>query len=517
MANKLADMSKVRKVILMHHQGSSKLFISKYLSLSRNTVKKYIALYQLLNLKIEDINQRTDGELEDLFSNNKTQTITPKLQGVYNYFPYMERQLKKTGVTKQMMWQEYYKKHPNGLKSSQFCEYYQRWSKKVNPVMHMNHKAGDKMFVDYAGKTLQIVDKESGEITQVQFFVAILGASQYTYAEASLSQKKEDFIQSVENALHYFKGVPAAIVPDNLKAAVTKSSRYEPTINETFLDFAEHYGTAILPARAYKPRDKSLAEGAVRIMYQRIYTKINKQTFYSVKHINQAIWKELEVHNNLNLTGRNCSRKMLFNEIEKTELSPLPLQRYEIKLMAQATVILNGHVLLGKDKHYYSVPYQYISKKVKIMFTSDTVEIFYKYNRIASHKRNMRPFNYTTVKEHMASEHQFVSEWSPQRFINWAASIDEDVKVFITRLLEIKHHPEQAYKSCMGVLSFAKKVGNQRLINACKRALEYGVYNYKIIQNILEKGLDNLKDESLDEDQLKLPGHDNIRGDQYYK
>lgn len=517
MANKLADMSKVRKVILMHHQGSSKLFISKYLSLSRNTVKKYIALYQLLKLQIEDINQRTDAELEDLFSNSKTQTITPKLQAIYSFFPYMERELKKTGVTKQIMWQEYYKKHPGGLKSSQFCEHYLRWSKKVNPVMHMNHKAGDKMFVDYAGKTLQILDKHSGEITDVQFFVAILGSSQYTYAEASLSQKKEDFIQSVENAMHYFTGVPAAVVPDNLKAAVTKSSRYEPTINETFLDFAEHYGTAILPARAYKPRDKSLAEGVVRILYQRIYTKLNKHTFYSVKELNQAIWKELEVHNNLNLTGRNCSRRQLFDEIEKQELSPLPLHRYEIKQISHSTVILNGHVLLGKDKHYYSVPYQYIRKKVKIMYTSDTVEIFYKYNRIASHKRDLRPYNYTTVKEHLASEHQFVSEWTPQRFINWAASIDEDVKVFITRLLEVKPHPEQAYKSCMGVLSFAKKAGSERLINACRRALEYNVYNYKIIQNILENGLDKLKDDSLDENQLKLPRHDNIRGDQYYK
>lgn len=517
MANKLADMSKVRKVIVMHHQGSSKLFISKYLSLSRNTVKKYIALYQLLNLKIEEIHQRTDAELEDLFSSSKTQTITPRLQAVYDFFPYMERQLKKTGVTKQMMWGEYYKKHPDGLKSSQFCEHYLRWSKKVNPVMHMNHKAGDKMFVDYAGKTLKILDKDTGEITELQFFVAILGASQYTYAEATLSQKKEDFIQSVENALYYYKGVPAAIVPDNLKAAVTKSSRYEPTINETFLDFAEHYGTAILPARAYKPRDKSLAEGAVRILYRRIYTKINKQTFFSVKQINQAIWKELEVHNNLNLTGRNCSRRTLFNEVEKQELSALPLHRYEIKQISQATVILNGHVLLGQDKHYYSVPYQYIRKKVKIMYTSDTVEIFYKYNRIASHKRDLRPFNYTTEKDHLASEHQFVSDWNPQRFINWAESIDKDVKVFITRLLEIKPHPEQAYKSCMGVLSFAKKVGNQRLINACKRALEYGVYNYKIIQNILEKGLDNLYEETTDESQLKLPGHENIRGDRYYK
>lgn len=514
MANKLTDMSKVRKVIQLHHQGKSKLFISKYLTLSRNTVKKYIALYQLLNLSIEDINKKSDADLESLFSKNKEDILSPKLQAVYAFFPYMERELKKTGITKQRMWEEYYSKHPDGLKSSQFCDYYLKWSKKVNPVMHMNHKAGDKMFVDYAGKTLELTDRESGEIREVQFFVAILGASQYTYAEASMSQKKEDFIASVENALHYFQGVPAAIVPDNLKSAVIKSSKYEPTLNETFLDFAEYYGTTILPARAYKPRDKSLAEGAVKILYQRIYPCLRGKLFYSLNDLNKAIWKELEAHNNKKLSGRPNSRKQLFIEDEKDKLSPLPQERYEIKQLSFATVMQNGHVMLGKDKHYYSVPYQYIRKKVKLVYTSQRVDVFYKYNRIATHTRQLKPYNYTTIVEHLASAHQFVTEWTPQRFINWAASIDESVKEFIIGLLENKQHPEQAYKSCMGVLSFAKKVGDQRLTNACKRALDHHIYNYKIIQKILQNGLDQLNTES--EQDQKLPFHKNIRGQKYY-
>lgn len=513
MANKKTDMSKVRKVIQLYHQKRGKQFISKYLSISRNTVKKYITLYQLLNLSIDDINQKSDGELEALFSNNKTQTLSPKLKAVYDFFPYMERELKKTGVTKWAMWEEYYKKYPDGLKSSQFCEHYKRWSKRVNPVMHMNHKAGDKMFVDYAGKTLEIVNKDTGEVTEVQFFVAILGASQYTYAEASMSQKKEDFIASTENALHFFGGVPAAIVPDNLKSAVIKSNRYEPTINETFLDFAEHYETTILPARAYKPRDKSLVEGAVRILYQRIYPVIKKKVFYSLRDLNKAIWKELELHNNRKLTGRPQSRLDMFNDIERDQLSPLPVERYEIKEMAFATVMQNGHVLLSKDKHYYSVPYQYIRKKVKIMYTSDKVEIFHKYNRIAIHKRKQQPYNYTTIKEHLATTYQFITEWTPQRFINWAASIDDDVKVYITNLLERKQHPEQAYKSCMGVLSYVKKVGQERLIKACRRAIDFDTYNYKIIQSILENGLDKLIEDQTDKD---LPDHNNIRGENYF-
>jgi len=514
MANKMTDMSKVRKVIQLYNQKKGKLFISKYLSISRNTVKKYIALYQLLNLTIDDINNRSDAELEALFSNSKTQTLSPKLKAVYDFFPLMERELKKTGVTKQIMWEEYYRKHPDGLKVSQFCEHYKRWSKRVNPVMHMNHKAGDKMFIDYAGKTLEVVDKATGEATEVQFYVAILGASQYTYAEASMSQRKEDFVASTENALHFFGGVPAAIVPDNLKSAVIKSNRYEPTINETFLDFAEHYETTILPARAYKPRDKSLAEGVVRILYQRIYPVLRKQVFYSLKDLNKAIWEELEVHNNKKLTGRPQSRLEMFIDIEKDTLSPLPVERYEIKQMAFATVMQNGHVLLSKDKHYYSVPYQHIRKKVKIMYTSDKVEIYHKYIRIAIHKRNMQPFTYTTIKEHLATTHLFITEWTPQRFINWAGTIDEDVKIYITNLLERKQHPEQAYKSCMGVLSYAKKVGHERLTRACRRAIDFNTYNYKIIQSILENGLDKLIEENTDKN---LPDHNNIRGENYYE
>lgn len=513
MANKKIEMSKVRKCIVLHHQGQSKSFISKYLHLSRNTVKKYINLYKILNLNINTINNKSDDELEKLFS-KAVPELTPKLQAVYDIFPYMEKELKKTGVTKQIIWEEYIAKHPDGLRSSQFMDRYNIWSKKVNPVMHMNHKSGDKMYIDYAGKTLQIVDKETGEIKDVQFFVAILGASGYTYAEASMSQQKEDFIKSVENSLHFYEGVPAAIVPDNLKSAVTKSSKYEPTINETFLDFSDHYGTVILPARAYKPKDKSLAEGAVKILYTRIYSVLRNNTYHCLDELNNDIWTELDKHNSKKLSGRKISRIELFKETDKPELKPLPKSLYEIKYQSFATALPNAHVLLSKDKHYYSVPYQYIKKKVKLIYTSEDVEIYHKYNLIAKHKRNPRPYNYTTVNKHMASSHRFVTDWNPQKFIDWAASIGEPVKAFICELLEHKQHPEQAYKSCIGVLSMTKKVEKQRLINACKRANDFNIYNYKIIKTILEKGLDKL--DYSDNDDHNIPEHKNIRGNNYY-
>lgn len=468
-----------------------------------------------MGLNLEDLEKKADADLEDLFSQSTLESANPKLEKLQSYFPKMERDLKKVGVTVQHLWEEYYKENPDGLKSSQFRYHFRNWSNRVNPVMHMNHKAGDKMYVDYAGKTLSVIDQDTGEIREVQFFVAILGASQYTYAEASLSQQKEDFVASVENAVRFFGGTPGAIVPDNLKSAVIKSSRFEPTINETLADFAEHYQTAILPARAYKPRDKSLVEGAVKILYRRIYVHLREQKFFSLDQLNEQIWNLLEIHNKKKLTARPYSRLELFTEDEKKELNPLPQERFEIKYQSFATVMQNGHVSLSSDKNFYSVPYQYLRKKVKLLYTKSTVEIYYKYNRIATHPRHYKPYVYTTNPEHMASTHQFVADWSASRFLDWASGIDPSVGEFIMKIIDSKNHPEQAYKSCLGILSFEKKVGKQRLINACKRALDYRIYSYKAIQNILENNLDRIDIES--ETDLELPHHDNIRGKNYFK
>ncbi len=515
MANKQIDMSKIRKVIKFHCEGKSKVFISSYLSLSRNTVKKYISLFKVLDIPFSEFNKKSDADLEAIFVLKPIEIIDPKLLKAYDFFPQMERELKKVGVTIQIMWEQYIRENPDGYQSSQFRFHYKNWGKKVNPVMHMTHKSGDKMYVDYAGKTLFIQDKLSGERTEVQFFVAILGASQYTYCEATPSQKKEDFVQSVENAMRFYEGVPAAIVPDNLKSAVVKSSRFEPTINETLADLAEHYETTILPARAYKPRDKSLVEGAVKILYGRIYVGLKDLDFYSIEALNEKIWSLLEQHNTKKLTARPYSRLDLFLEDEKFKLRALPLERFEIKYQSFATVMQNGHVQLGEDKNYYSVPFHYLKKKVKLLYTKYTVEIYHKFNRIATHSRNYKPYIYTTNPEHLASSHKFVTDWSATRFIDWATSIDTCVGEYIVQIIESRNHPEQAFKSCLGILSFEKKVGKERLINACKRALDFQIYSYKIIQNILENNLDQAEYE--DELNQNLPEHSNIRGKNYFQ
>jgi transposase len=371
------------------------------------------------------------------------------------------------------------------------------------------------LYVDYTGKKLKYIDLDTGEILTAEIFVAILGCSQLTYVEASPSQKKEDFITSVERALLFFGGVPQCIVPDNLKSAVTKSDRYQPQINERFADFASHYGTTVVPARARKPRDKALVEGAVKIAYQRIFAPLRDKPYTSLAVLNTDITELLKEHNNKPMQRSGSSRMETFIATEQEALKALPQERYECKLYKWITVHKNAHILLSQDKHYYSVPYRYVGEKIKVVYTSCEVEIYHHCTRIAYHKRNYKAHKYTTVSDHMPSSHQFVADWNDEKFLSWATNIGAATQEAIASILKSKLHPEQAYKSCIGILTMTKKVGNERLNNACKRALEYQACNYKSIQNILDKGLD---DTTVSEPpQYDLPFHDNIRGKEFYQ
>ncbi|WP_345948853.1 IS21 family transposase [Mucilaginibacter sp. PAMB04274] len=509
-------MNKIRKILRMYTNGRSIMSIAAQADASRNTVKKYLASFKESGFTFDEVNAFNDKELEDLFGKAKEQPPNSRMQAMLRCFPKVDKELKRTGVTRHILWEAYRKEFPDGYQYSQFCFYYTQWKARVNPVMHIDHKAGDKLYVDFAGQKLNITDKETGEIIPVEVFIGILGASQLTYVEAVLSQQKEDFITACENTLHYIGGVPEAIVPDNLKAAVTKSNRYEPTLNETFEDFSNHYCTTILPARAFRPRDKALVEGAVRIIYTRIYVPLRKNVYHSLKELNAAIHELLEEHNNRLMQSRPYSRRQQFEEVERETLMPLPVLRYELKKQFHATVMKNGHVSLGPDKNYYSVPYRFIGKKIKLLYSSSTVEAFYHYERIAIHKRTRGLHRYITDKDHLASTHQFVADWNPDKFLSWAASIHEDVRLYIQHILNRKNYAEHAYRSCVGVLGFASKAGNERLIMACRRGLSYGMYSYKTIQMILEKNLDQYE-ESLFANELTMPEHDNIRGEDYYQ
>lgn len=515
MANQNIEMSKLRQIIkhYTHKQGTRT--IRDLTGVSRNTIKKYIARFQQLQTPWDELSKLNDKQLEALFLEEPIVAEPPEREfELYKFFPYAEKRLKQPGMTLKLLWQEYSFKHIDGFQSTGFYKHYRLWKGRSHPSMHMVHKAGEKMFVDFTGKKLELIDPLTGEVKYVEVFVAILGASQMTYVEAVESQDMEDFIHCCENALHYFGGAPLAIVPDNLKSAVTKSSRYEPRLNANFEAFAEHYGMAVLPARAYKPKDKSLVEGAVKIAYNRIFTNLHAKQFTSLTELNKDILHYLENHNLTNFHSRNYSRIEQFVEIEKHTLQPLHPLRFEMRQTAMVTVSKNGHVCLHCDKHYYSVHYDKIGKRVKLFFSKSKLEIYDKYELIATHQRIKSPGNYSTDPDHMASHNKHIAQWNPELFLQTAASIHSDVELYIRQVLLKKTHPEQGYKSCQGIISYAKRVGNERLIRACQRAHQYGIYNYRIIESILQRNLDQSEIEG---ELPPMPKHDNIRGKDYYK
>lgn len=514
MANTHLDMRKIKQLYRFYTQGVSKRKISKRLGVSRNTVRKYIDLLIKSKLTSEEIDALTFEELRILLDVDHTQ-VTTRHSYLFDLFPSVNKELKKVGVTRYMVWEGYLAKYPDLVSYSRFCHLYKVWSRNQSPVMRFNHKAGDKMFVDFTGKKLSIIDPGTGELKEMEVFIAVLGASGYTYVEACPSQKREDFIGCMVGALNFYGGVPKAIVTDNLKSAVTKSSKYEPILNESLLAMATHYHTTVLPTRAYRPRDKALVENAVKIIYTRVFAPLATTDFYTLGALNTAISEHTLTHNKTNFQSRNYSRLDLFESIEKQELGTLPVEPYKLRQYVMGTVYKTSHIYISKDKHHYSVPYTYIGKKVRIIYTKDTVEIYLKQKRIALHKRGLKKYGYTTDTSHMPSTHRYVADWNPEKFLNWADAIGDYCKTFITLLLAKRQHPEQSYKSCAGVLGLAKKVGNNRLDNACKRALDYERINYQSVKSILEKGLDAIQEETTTESNI--PKHNNIRGGDYYK
>lgn len=517
MANKTILMSRIRQILRMYSQGRGKKQISALTGVARNTVKKYLQKFISLKLTYADIEVMNDHQLDSLFTPGQQAPPDERYEQLQQLLPDLEKQLKRKGVTRLQLWEEYIKKYPNAYGYSRFNQYILDYAGRANPVMRIEHKAGDKLFIDFAGEKLSIVDKETGEVQEVEVFVGILGCSQLTYVEAVISQCKEDLIRACENALQYFGGSPAAVVPDNLKSAVIKSSKYEPTLNESFADFADHYSMTVLPARAYRPKDKALVEGAVKLIYRSIYAGVSKDIYASLPDLNKAVRQALELHNDAVFKGRDYSRRKQFEELEKNALQPLPQHLYELKQQSVATVMKDGHVCLRLDKHYYSVPYRFIGEKVKLFFSGSSVEIYHRYERIAVHERSYAKYRYTTHPEHLASSHRYLSEWTPEKFMEKGALIHEDVAVYLSKVIEHKKHPEQAYKSCSGILSLTRKVGNERLTGACRRADCYGIYNFPIIVEILAKKLDILDEELNGPAQKAMPEHINIRGSDYYQ
>ena len=492
MANRTIQMEVIKQIKLLNDLGYGKKAIARELGLSRNTVKSYLA---------EDTPEAGTKK-------------TDRQQVLFEFFPYCKEELSRKGVTRQILWGEYRSKYPDGYSYGHFCEYLQQWLTNKDVSLHIEQQPGDKMYVDFTGSRLSVVDASTGEILPVEVFVSVLGYSGLTYVRACQSQQKEDFLSCIVHALDYYGGVPKALVPDNLKSGVDKANRYEATINRDLLDLGNHYGMAILPARSRKPRDKAWVERMVQIIYTRIFAPLRNQVFTSIKALNDAITELLEAHNSKPLQQRKESRKELFQAHEKAMMLPLPQDAYELKQYLYVKVMKNSHVQLHQDRHYYSVPFRHIGQKVKIVFTATHVGVYLNTERIAYHLRDPASHKYTTVKEHLPSSHQFVSDWNPDKFTLWAERIHPDVKAYITGVLANKSYPEQTYRSCVGILSFEKKAGRERLIAACQRACSFGVYNYKVIEQIINQKLDRAH---YRQEEKELPLHENLRGPEYYK
>ncbi len=423
------------------------------------------------------------------------------------------RELRRKGVTLALLWEEYRATHPDGYGYSRFCELFQEYSGTVDPRMHQVHKAGEKLFVDYAGMTMPVIDRVTGEVMEVQIFVATLGASDLTYVEATLSQGLPDWIGSHVRAFAYLGGVPQIIVPDNLKTGVTAANFYEPDINRTYLDMAMYYGVAIIPARVKKPRDKAIVENHVRIAEQSILAPLRDRLFFSLAELNEAIWALLDNLNNRPFQKMSGTRRSLFAELDAPALRPLPEESYQYAEWGKATVSIDYHVAVLKC--FYSVPYQLIKQSVETRVSARTVEIFHKNTRVATHARSLREGFYSTIPEHMPSNHRNWGEWPPERLVRWAGQTGPSTAKMVEELLTRFVHPEQGYRSCMGIMSLAKPYGADRLELACARALACQAISYQSIRRILKN---NLESAALPEPIPVRPPllHDNIRGADYY-
>jgi transposase len=515
MANKPIQMRKVRELLHLHfEQNISARKAAKIVGVGKTAASQYVAGFKSSGLDYPSLAKLSDTELIQVI-NIKKETENPRYEELQNLFPNFEKELKRTGVTLQLLWEEYKSERNDCYGYSQFCHHYYHWRKEKKVSMRMEHKAGDKLFVDFAGKKLTIINRNTGEVTELEVFVSVLGSSQLSYIEAIPSQTKADWVAVNENALRFYSGVPAAIVPDCLKSAVINANKYEPEINHTYNDFANHYGTVILPARALHPQDKALAENFVRNAYTHIYAPLRNQTFYSIEELNNALWEQLDIYNSKHFQGRDYSRQLLFNEVEKQHLKPLPVERYELKTFNRCKVQYNHHVYLKEDKHYYSVPFLLTGKQVMITYTNRNIEVYFNNQRVASHLRNRHPYGYSTNNEHRPKNHQYVSDWSPERFIKWARKIGAEAEQVITQLLDSRKHPEQAYKSCMGLLKLAQKHEPEDYIKACNKALQMNCIKYKFIKNILDTKAFNLSNQE-ELDLFKLPKHDNIRGKEMF-
>lgn len=504
-------MKSIKEIINLHvNSGVSIRKISWSLLLPRSTISDYIGRYKASGLCLKDIQSLGDDVLYMRLYPERRKAIDP-IKTIPDH-AYIHQELKRRGVTRMLLWEEYREQHPAGYGYSQFCDLYKQWNNKVQVSMRQVHKAGEKMFVDYSGLTMDIIDRDTGTVDKAEVFVACLGASGYSFAEASLSQKKACFIRSHINAFNFFGGVTNILVPDNLKSAVTKFDRYEPHINASYQDMANHYGTVIIPARPYKPKDKAKVELSVKLVQRWILAKLRNRQFFSVAELNQAIRSLLDELNDRKIKHLGKSRRQLYDALDKPALQTLPSQSYTYREFKLCRVNIDYHIQL--EKCFYSVPYQLAGKEVEARYSDYTVEVFYQNKRVAVHNRSYRPGAYSTKEDHMASAHKVYAEWTPSRMINWSKNYGEYTQELIKAILESRPYPEQGFRSCMGVLNHAKDIDSAIVEQVSKKMIGLHTYTATSFKSILKN-----KTYTKQKPTVAITPdshHINVRGEDYY-
>lgn len=514
-------MEHLRQILRLHSRGVSRRQIAKDLGIYKGTVNKYVKLAEMDPLSINELLALEDHRLEARFCKGNTAYTDDRFDFLSSHLEDYMKELEDPHVTKYILWLEYCREAPGGHYSyAQFCHHLSqhRSSRKPSFILAPEREGGMYLFVDFAGDTMEYVDPQTGEITRVQVFVASLPASDYHFAVAVRSQQVEDFLDAMRQCLEHIGGVPTYVVTDNLKAAVVKSDRYQPTINDMMLQFANHYGFSVLPARAYHPKDKALVENGVKLIYRDVYAALRKRVFFSLEEINIAMEEMMLLHNRRRMQQHQYTREERFLSVDKPKLSPLSVDRFEIKSVTQLTVDGSSHVYLGRDKHHYSVDYHHIGKKVKVVYTNTLVEIFLGTEKLASHLRDRTPGAYTTVASHLPSYHQDYQKLSPQRYIERARRVSEALGKVMERIFSSRNGqsmPEHFYASCDGLMHLQKTTEPFIFDMACELALQYDQCRYGFIKQLVKSkcaGYELTMSESAD----MTPRNSNTRGRAYY-
>ena len=506
-------MRKIREVLrLFFDCHLTKRQIATSCKIARSTVSEYLMRFSACGLGWPLSAETDDAKLEGLLFPPAPVVIERPREPPD--FVYIHRELRRKAVTLMLLWQEYKAVHPDGYQYSQFCNLYRQWAGRIDPVMRQEHQAGEALCVDWAGMTVPIVDLLSGSQQQASIFVAVMAASSYSYAEATLSQQLADWLGAHCRAFAFFGGVPRAVVPDNTKTGIRKACFYEPDLNISYLEMANHYGMAILPTRVRKPRDKAKVENGVLVVERWILARIRNETFFSLTQLNRRIGELLEELNRRPFQKLPGSRLSAFLDIDQPALRPLPTQPYQFAEWKRATVHIDYHAEL--EGHYYSIPYRLVGKKIELRYTPHTVECFYQSTRVASHIRSYLRGRHTTLKEHMPPNHQRWLDWTPERFGRWAQKIGPACATLITTIISSRPLPQQGFRSALGILRLEKDYDAGRLEMACQRALDIGATSYSSLKSILQRGL-----EQNAADPFPAPSppceHENIRGAAYYR